>query len=64
MHPVARPMYERTNQQAENYSKIIYFLIVYVSAPSFVLPKAMLSYFLYFTTDLGFEAFEMPIPQW
>lgn len=59
-----KTLYERTNQLAEKCSEIVYFLIVSVSVPGFVLPKAILSYFLYFTTDLGSEAFETPIPIW
>ena len=57
-------MYEKTDRLVEKISKIIEILIVYVSPPSFVLPNAVYSYFVYFTTDLGPDAFELPFPTW
>lgn len=57
-------MYEKTNRQIEVVSKITHFVMVKISAPLFVLPKALLCYFLYFTTDLGSNAFELSIPTW
>lgn len=63
-HPEARTTYENTNRLAEKCSKIIYFLIVKISVPSLVLPKAAFGYFLYFTTDANRDAFELSIPVW
>lgn len=39
-------------------------IITYYRVIGFVLPKAILSYFSYFTTDAGPEAFELSIPMW
>lgn len=57
-------MYEKTNRFTENISKIIQTVVVHISVPGFVLPKAFYSYFMYFTTELGADAFELPIPTW
>lgn len=62
--PTSKAMYERANELSEKFSKIIYFVIVDIAIPLFVAPKVILSYFLYFTTDAGNEAFELPIPIW
>lgn len=63
-HPKSKKMYEKTNRLAEKCSKIICFLIMKMSIPGFVLPKAIFSYFRYFTTDAGPNAFELPILAW
>lgn len=57
-------MYERTNQMSEKFSKIIYFVIVDATIPCFMVPMVTRSYFLYYATDTGDDAFELPIPIW
>lgn len=57
-------IYEKTNKTAEKLCKIIYFICAKVSIPGSVLPKALACFFIYFTTDLGNEAFELPMPLW
>lgn len=59
-----KQLYEKTNRQIEHVSKITHFVMVKISVPVIVLPKALLCYFLYFTTDLGANAFELSIPTW
>lgn len=44
--------------------KICLFVIKYGVLICFLLPKALFSYFIYFTTDLGNDAFELPLPMW
>lgn len=44
--------------------KIIYIFMVKVFVPCFVCPRAMISFYLYFSTDLGCDAFDLPIPTW
>lgn len=63
-YPRSKAMYENTNRLVEKISKFISFLIVYISIPAFVLPKAFYCFFIYFTTDLGPDAFALPIPTW
>ena len=63
-YPKSKKMYKKTNRLVEKLCKIAYFIIVKVSAPCLAIPKALLSFFMYFTTDLGPNAFELPIPAW
>lgn len=55
---------DKTNRLVEKWSKIIDFALMKVCVPSAVLPKVVVSYFTYFTTDAGSEAFDLPIPSW
>lgn len=57
-------MYEQTNRLTEKICKFMYVFMVYAAAPFFILPKAFYSFIMYFTTDLGNGAFELPIPTW
>lgn len=63
-YPRSRAIYEQCNQLAEKITKLMQIVVVHVSVPGFVLPKAIYSYFVYFTTDLGVDAFVLPIPTW
>ena len=60
----SKKLYEKTNRQIELISKIAHFIMVKLSVPGFVLPKAFVSFFKYFTTDLGRDAFELSLPVW
>lgn len=60
----SRSMYEKINHRMEKLSKIVYFGVVGVTVPGFIIPKALVSYFKYFTTDLGADAFDLPMPTW
>ena len=62
IYPASTPIYIETDKLVEKLNAIMYFLITRVSAPSFVLPKFFASYFVYFTTDMGNDAFELPLP--
>lgn len=60
----SRAMYEKDIHLIEEVSKIVYFAIVGVTVPGLVIPKAILSYFNYYTTNLGGDAFDLSIPMW
>lgn len=64
IYPASMDIYIKTDKLVEKLTKIMYFLLTRVSAPSFVLPKFFASFFLYFTTDTGNNAFELPLPMW
>lgn len=49
---------------AEKFCKIKNFVIMNITAPGFVLPKAILCVFVYFTTESKADAFELPFPMW
>lgn len=59
-----KALYEKTNQRVEKYSRIGAFVTVCVIVPSFMLPKAIVSFFMYFTSDVGNDAFNLPVPIW
>lgn len=61
---VSQAIYEKTNRFVEILSGTIYAIGLKLLLPIFVMPKAILSYFIYFTTDAGRAAFELPIPAW
>lgn len=63
-NPASEAIYEKTNQIVEKYSEIGIFALKNVIAPSFIHPKAIVSFFIYFYTDLGNDAFNLPIPMW
>lgn len=54
----------KSNLIAEKWSKIAYFFLVRVSLPGLLMPEALFSFYQYFTTDLGNEAFELSLPMW
>lgn len=56
--------YVEINQKIEKWCKIIELITVKVSPLTVVIPKLITSFFDYFTTDLGSEAFELPTPMW
>lgn len=57
-------IYEQAAHQIEKWSKIGYFIIAKVTPVCCILPKAMANYFVYFSTTVGNDAFELPLPMW
>lgn len=64
MDPVAKKLYEKTNAMVERWSELLYMGLVKISIPLVTLPFLILSYFLYFTTDLGSDSFLLPFLVW
>lgn len=62
--PTSNSVYQDCNELVEKLCKILYILFVNISAPGFIMPKIVLSFFLYFTTDSGADAFDLPLPMW
>lgn len=60
----SRAMYEETNRLVEELSETIYFAATKLALPSFLLPKVFASYLIYFTTNAGNDAFDLPISMW
>lgn len=52
--------YDALNQKIEQFSKRFYFIYVYCTLVGVMLPNIFKSYFLYFTTDSGNDAFQLP----
>lgn len=60
----SKETYHKTNQLVEKICEIAFFALKYVGGAFFIVPKVAVSYFKYFTTDLGNDAFYLPIPIW
>lgn len=63
-HPESKVLYDEVNRLVEKCSEIAYFVMVKLTAVCIVLPKFGISMFVYLTTDLGYDAFELPFPAW
>lgn len=64
MKPETKKNYVKNNHFTEKCCKFIYFAMLYISLPSFILPKVIMSYFIYYTTDSGPDAFGLPFEMW
>ena len=63
-YPASKVMHEEANDFVEKLSEIICFIMIKLGVPTFILPKVIYSFFVYFTTDAGGDAFELPYPVW
>lgn len=61
---MSRVIYENSNQLVEKWFNIFIRLVMFVTLPGLMFPTFIVSYFKYFTSDLGNDAFEMPYPIW
>lgn len=63
-NPASKIIYVKIIEKVEKWSRFIHIVLLYVTVPSFVLPKYVVSFYLFYTTDLGNDAFELPLPVW
>lgn len=62
-NPESKRIFDEAIEQVEKWSKIM--TLATILAPLCgVLSRAAPSIFFYFTTDLGNEAFALPVPMW
>lgn len=61
-NPISKKIYEEANQQIEKWSKILNMLMRKVTTPCLALPKFIVSFVIYFATDLGNDAFQLQYP--
>lgn len=57
-------MYEEINEFIEKWSKHVFVIFEKTIVTILIMPTALKCYFMYFTTDSGAEAFELPMPMW
>lgn len=57
-----RPIYEKTNKQTENVSKILYFILVYVLSVVFTQLPVIISIYKYISSDFSGEALRLIYP--
>lgn len=62
--PTSEAIFGKANQIVEKYSKIGIFVTNNVAIYCFIIPKSIVSLFIYFTTDLGKDAFDLALPMW
>lgn len=58
----SKELFEAVNIRLEKWSSIVILIFVKVTIPCVVTPKLATSYFLYFATDAGRDAFVLPHP--
>lgn len=57
-------MYEKPNHQVERWSEVLKLALLNITTHFMIWPIAIISYFTYFTTDLGEDSFELPFYIW
>lgn len=55
---------DETNRRVENWCDIGEFVMIKVTPFCLVIPRAIISYVIYFATNAGNEAFVLPFLQW
>lgn len=60
----SKVLFERTNQRVEKWSETLSLLASKWIPICSVLPRFIGSFLVYFLTDKGSEAFELPVPLW
>lgn len=53
-------IYNKLNEKIEQFSKSIYFIFVHCTFFGIVMPNFLTTFFVYFTTNLGSDAFQLP----
>ena len=57
-------LYTETSQKVAKWIKIVDIALVKITPTLTILPASIVSFFIYFTTDLGDSAFQLPFPMW
>lgn len=61
---VSKSIFNEAVRLEHKLSRILFVLVVKMTPPCGALPFLVYSYFIYFTTDLGRDAFQLPAPTW
>ena len=64
VNPESKLIYENLNEKIEKWSDIFYVVSVKVSGPGVLIINFIMSYYGYFTTDSGSDAFSLPFLFW
>lgn len=54
----------KSNEQSEKMCQTLYFALLKVTAPCAMIPKLLISFYGYYTTDLQSDAFVLGMPKW
>lgn len=63
-YSASKSIFRRANQLAEKLNKIIFIVLVKLTPACGAGPWVAWTFFIYFTTDLGADAFQLPFPMW
>ena len=63
-NPKSKSIYTKLNEDIEKWTGVFYIFIVYLTVPATVMPQLIITFYLYITTDLGSETFNLPFPIW
>lgn len=64
INPKSKEIYTKANETIEKWSEIIHLCFEKLTLPLIGPPFIFVSYFLYFTTDLGRQSFFLPFLSW
>lgn len=63
-NPASKEIYVEIITLIEKLNRFIHFVMVNLTLPCLLFPKYTVCYYTYFTTDIGNDAFELPLPVW
>lgn len=63
-NPKSKAILDEMTRLLEKWSVIGHFTIAIMTPICILCPNVIISYVVYFTTDAGNEAFELPLPAW
>ena len=63
-NPTSAAIYVNVNERVETWTKLIDFALIKFSIPGVIAPKFIISFYLYFWSDLEADAFSLPFPIW
>lgn len=63
-HPLLQDFYKQTNRHTEFMTKVVVISMIYFFIPAFMILILAFNFYMYFFTDLGVDAFRLPVPYW
>lgn len=64
INPTSKAIYDEIDGKLEFWVKMLDLLVVNVMPVGITFPMLIISYFVYYTTDLGADAFQLPFYAW
>ena len=63
-NPASKTIYVKVIHLIDKLSRFANLCILKVTLPCLILPRYVASFYIYFTTDVGNDAFELPLTMW
>lgn len=54
----------KTSAKINKLANVLFFVYIKVTWPGVILPPLVMSYYKYYTTDMGLDAFHLPFYMW